>query len=434
MACSGKISGICAETREVQKSMSNMDTPLARPIMIGKRHCDNRFVINAMECCDADGSGNISQSAFDRYRNFCEGGASLIIFESFTVQYDSVARKHQLGITEQNVEMLKKTIAALKAINSKPLLVIQLNHAGEISDNAFSRRITVKQRYGFEGELVDAQYIDNVIEDFVKASKILYDIGADGVDLKFCHGYLASQILRPYNDRDWKYGGSWENRRSFAFTMMEKVRKAIPDENFLVGSKISMWEGFPGGMGCAGPDTPVMDLTESIDLCRGLSERGANFLIQSNGSTKTTKSMHMPASYKPDDAYLQFTLTKVVRDNVLPETVVVGSAYSALNSGNNILRGVAPENKSLFAFGNNNIEHGFTDMVAIGRQALADPYLPIKYLEGREDEIKWCIACNKCLELLHRQQAVGCIVQDKKFAEILKEARLNSTVKLPQIP
>lgn len=414
--------------------MPNKNTPLAQPIMIGERQCDNRFVINAMECCDADEHGNISESAFKRYRDFCEGGASLIIFESFTVQFDSVARKHQLGVTEQNITMLQKTIADLKAVNSKPLLIFQLNHAGEIADNKFSKRICVKQRYGFEGELVDEEYIDQVMGNFIQASKILYDIGADGVDLKFCHGYLASQILRPYNDRVWKYGGLWENRRRFAFDMVERVRKEVPDKKFLVGSKLSMWEGFPGGMGCAGPDTPVIDLTEAIDLCKGVSERGADFLIQSNGSTKTTQSMHMPTRSKPDDAYLQFSFTKVMKDNVLPHTVVIGSAYSALNKGNNILRGVAPEGKTLFAFGNNNISHGYADMIAIGRQSLADPFLPKKYLEGCEEDIKWCVACNGCWELLRRQQAVGCIVHNKKYAEILKRARLEATEKLPDIP
>ena len=80
--------------------MSGRDSILAKPIKIGQREAANRFVINAMECCDADSQGSISEDAYNRYRQFVEGGASVILFESFTIQYDSVARKHQLGIGE----------------------------------------------------------------------------------------------------------------------------------------------------------------------------------------------------------------------------------------------------------------------------------------------------------------------------------------------
>lgn len=56
-----------------------------------------------------------------------------------------------------------------------------------------------------------------------------------------------SQIIRPFNDRDWKYGGSWERRAQWAYDLQERIAKAVNDMNFLIGSKMSMWEGHPGG-------------------------------------------------------------------------------------------------------------------------------------------------------------------------------------------
>lgn len=44
--------------------------------------------------------------------------------------------------------------------------------------------------------LIDADYIEQTIASYVEASHFLAQIGVDGVDLKFCHGYLGSQLLR----------------------------------------------------------------------------------------------------------------------------------------------------------------------------------------------------------------------------------------------
>jgi 2,4-dienoyl-CoA reductase-like NADH-dependent reductase (Old Yellow Enzyme family) len=70
-----------------------------------------------------------------------------------------------------------------------------------------------------------------------------------------------------------------------------------------------------------------------------------------------------------------------------------------------------------------NINDGYVDMVAIGRQSLADSELPIKLKEGREDEIRWCNVCDNCVELLIRQMPVACATYEKEYAKALSEAR-----------
>ena len=67
--------------------------------------------------------------------------------------------------------------------------------------------------------------IEQVIKDYVLGSKYAYEVGADGVDLKLCHGYLGSQILRPFNKDNWKYGGSWENRRPVSYTHLDVYKR-----------------------------------------------------------------------------------------------------------------------------------------------------------------------------------------------------------------
>ncbi|HVO19994.1 MAG TPA: hypothetical protein VMU15_12100 [Anaeromyxobacter sp.] len=401
----------------------NRADPIFQPIRIGPRTAQNRFVINAMECCDSDEEGNPSEKTYRRYRNLFEGGAGLIDLEAITVQYESRSRERQLSVMPRNQKALERFVRELRKVNDKPLFVWQLTHSGELSHPGFSRRVCVKPLPGFGGDLIDEEYVDRTIEQFVLSAKIAHDCGADGIDFKNCHGYLDSQLLRPYNDRKWKYGGSWANRTRFTFTVYERIAKEIDDPRFLVGSKVSIWEGFPGGQGSAGPRSPVMDLSESLDLVKGMEARGAKFILVSAGSPSITLALSQPDKKVPDDCYLHFTFQRLVRQALRPETVVIGSAYSVLNNGNNELQGLAPEEKTFYHWANKNIREGVTDMVAIGRQSLADGQLPRKFIEGREAEIEWCTACDNCIEFLIRQQSVGCATHIREYTEALQAIR-----------
>ncbi|TSA48140.1 MAG: FAD-binding protein, partial [Deltaproteobacteria bacterium] len=69
---------------------------------------------------------------------------------------------------------------------------------------------------------------------------------------------------------------------------------------------------------------------------------------------------------------------------------------------------------------------GRADMVAIGRPLLADPDLPKKAAEGREEEIRPCIACNEgCYKRILQQQDVRCSVNPtlgKEAESVLRKA------------
>ena len=255
----------------------------------------------------------------------------------------------------------------------------------------------------------------------MKAAHFLACSGADGVDLKFCHGYLPSQILRPYNDRRWKYGGSFENRARFAYELCEKVRRAIPDEKFLIGAKVSMYDEMPGGQGHAGPYSPIIDPAESVALCKELEDRGANFFIETLGNAGCGWSLMCPDRYSAGNVFQHMTMAKLLRRNLRPETTVICGGLSVLRDGkNNGLSGLDPEKNSLFYWGNTCIEAGDFDMIALGRQSLADPFLPQKYIDKKTDEIRWCLCCNRCGELEAAQECCGCAVYNKPYVERYK--------------
>jgi 2,4-dienoyl-CoA reductase-like NADH-dependent reductase (Old Yellow Enzyme family) len=406
-----------------EQSKMNESMPLLTSITMGNRTVANRIAINAMECCDADTDGNPTDTAFRRYERLFRGNAGVIIVEALSVVDENRGRLHQLTALPQNQKALAKLVATVKAVNPRPVMLWQLTHSGELSSPEFSERVCVKPFPGYEGRLLAEEEVDEVLGKFVLAAKIAHDCGADGVDVKLCHGYLGSQLLRPFNDRKWKYGGSWANRTRFAYEIYERIAKEINDPGFIVGSKISAWEGLPGGMGTASPDSPIIDLTEVLDLVKGLEARGAKYIVQSAGNPSLTLALTQPDKKIPDYSYLHFWFQKEIKRALRPETVLIGSAYSLFRDGKNSFRGVKREESSLVYWGNKNIREGICDMVALGRQSLADPLLPSKLEQGKAGEVKWCTGCDNCVEFLIRQRPVGCSTWEREYTLELKEIR-----------
>ena len=191
------------------------------------------------------------------------------------------------------------------------------------------------------------------------AAKMAHDCGADGVDFKLCHGYLGSQLLRPFNDRKWKYGGSWGNRTRFAYEFYERVAKEIKDPGFIVGSKISIWEGLPGRHGLGGPRTRrSWTSRRSLDLVQGPGGARGQVHHRVGGNPSLTLALTQPDKNDPGLRYLHFWFQKQLRKALKPETVVIGSAYSMFRDGKNPFRGVKREESSFTYWANKNIRDG----------------------------------------------------------------------------
>ena len=400
---------------------------LLTPVEIGGRTVPNRLAAGSMECNDSDEEGNPSEATYARYEKMFEGGSGVVCLEAITCQRESVSSLHQLSLLPQNAKPLEKFVGHLKSINKDNVFIFQLTHSGEVGHPALSRpvRVTKEPLYGFEyAELIGEDEVNTIMDQLVEGAKIAQAAGADGVDIKLCTGYLGSQVLRPFNKENWKYGGPWENRRQFAFDLAERIVKAVNDPGFLVGSKVTMYEGFPGGQGSAGPDTALMDLTESIDLVKGLEERGASYIIEALGAPRHTEDYGKTDRSKPYIGYLHFYFQKLLRDVLKPETKVIGTCYSLYRDGSHkAFPAVKPENNTLAFWGNKNIGDGIVDIVSLGRQSLADPYVPVKMAEGREAEIKWCNGCDNCTVFLRSQEGGGCAVYDKALAQKLVEIK-----------
>ena len=397
------------------------------PLQIGGLTTKNRFAVLPMECADAAEGGHLSQDMQMRYDRYAEGGAGLVFLEAVTLQHETRSRDRQLLLDvykKESREEWERFVASFKAKHPNTLLIFQYHHAGETAGKEFSRRVTVKPLTPFGGELIDAWYIDDYIHRQVETAKFLYRIGVDGIDLKFCHGYLGSQLLRPYNDRDWKYGGSWENRSRFAFETCERIRRAVPDPKFLIGARVSMYEEMPGGQGHAGADSFCYDLSESIALLQGLEARGCSYFGETIGNASVYWENMAPSPSCSTNVYQHLTMAKTMKEVVQPQTVIIGAGMSVLGDGtHNQLRGVQPERTSLLHVAEDALQNGVMDMVGLGRQALANPYLPCKVQSEQASDVQWCLTCNLCSELEMRGKPIGCAVYNTYFADLLKECR-----------
>lgn len=394
---------------------------LFTPIQIGPKTAANRLVNQPMESNDADEFGNPTDLTFDRYRKLAEGGAGVIIVESLTISNRSRARRNQLEITERNAGALARLVAAIREINDQTLIIFQINHSGNVSNGSFSEVVSYYPTGNPDIRILSDADVEEIKGWFVQAAVIARQAGADGIDFKHCHGYFCSQLLRPANTGQGRFGGSFENRTRFFSETADEIKKSVDDDSFILGARISMYEGIIGGFGSSGPDEVAEDMTEPLAFARLIEDSGFHFINVSSGIPVFTGEMTRPTLHYPLGVYRHFTwATAVKKMTTIP---LIGSGYSYLRDGQNSLPGDDPAKKNLLYWAAKNIETCQIDLVGVGRQSLADPHFVRKVVAGDLDNINYCTACGGCSTLLKSQARVGCAVYNPFYKEELRRVR-----------
>ncbi len=394
---------------------------LSSPIRIGSRVAPNRIVNQPMECNDGDASGNPTELTFRRYRSLAEGGAGIIFVESLTLSYESRARKNQLKIGEDTATRLEKLVKEMRQRNSESLILIQINHSGQLSQEAFSKVVSPYPTGDPSIHVLTEREIDDIGTQFAKAALISKQVGADGIDFKQCHGYLGGEIMRPANTREDQYGETFENRTRFFRETTEKTKKAVGDDSFLTGVRYSFYEGIPGGFGTTGPREVIEDFSEPLAFAKMVEEMGMDYINVSAGIPPITPEIVRPSKDFPEGVYRHFGWTKAVKN--LLEIPVIGSGYSYLRDGKNNLKEPDPPKKSFTYWAEKNLKDGLVDLVGIGRQSYADPLFVKKILSGEIHSIDFCTACGGCSILLRSQRQVGCTVYDDYYRKVLRRVK-----------
>ena len=392
---------------------------ISAPIPVGKKTAPNRIVFQPMECNDADSSGDPSDLTIQRYRRFAEGGAGIIFSESFTLTTESRARKSQMSITEQNSEGLARLIKEMREVNQDSLILFQLNQSGRLSEAAFSKVISVYPTGEADIHVLTEEEIEEIGSNFVKAAVIAKQVGADGIDFKHCHGYVCTEMIQPANTRNDRYGGSFENRTRFFKETVRKMKAALNDDSFLLGVRFNFYDGVTGGFGTAGPDEVVEDFSEPLAFAKMMEDMGMHYINVSAGIAGS--EITQPSKKYPEGVYRLFGWAQAVKKAVtIP---VIGSGYTYLRDGKNKLPEPNQEKRSFLYWAEKNIKDGNVDMVGVGRQSLADPLFAKKILAGESQAVNYCTICDRCLELMFAQKAVGCAVHDKYYRELYRSLK-----------
>ena len=331
--------------------------------IIGNRVIQNRWVAQPMEGNSSGPGGSVSELTIDQYKKLAAGGWGVIIVEAVSVTSGSLARKNALVMNYRNLDGFKKLVDHIKAINPDVTLLFQITHSGSISNLVFSEQVSISPLS--EGRLLSSDEIEQIKDDFITCSLLAEEAGADGIDYKCCHGYLGAEMLRPANVRTDKWGGSWENRTRFLREGIEEIIARRKTSNFILGSRISVYEGLKG---CCG--TRPVQKAELMYL---------NHLRY----TKEIKNVLKDSSMK-----------------------VIGSAYSILR-------------ERAFSVADEMLEKRYTDFIGWGRQTLADPLTPRKLQNG--EKVNFCMACSGCSKMMLKQINVGCIIFNEYYKKYWKE-------------
>jgi len=409
---------VTCQSRTTEERLSEIG--LNSTIWIGDRKAPNRVVHQPVECNDSF-SGFPTELTLNRYQRLAEARAGITIVETTAVVSSSISRLHQLIADEQHREGIEKLSSEFKKINQDTILCYQLTHSGQVSDPRFSevvRLYDVEDSRTAVGRKLETSEIRRIREAFIKGAEIVHNSGADMVDIKLCHGFFGSQMLRPANTRNDEYGGSLDNRMRFAKEVIKGIKERISDPNFKVMTRFSIYEGtttvdgepvpIMGGVGTKGPESTEFSLDEPHEMLKMLVDYGVDILNITGGVSIPPKA---PKEFRVDNpqsysTYHHLDFARGVKELKLGIPVIC-SGFSVFG-------------EDISKVGRNSILHGYTDMVGIGRQALADPDIK-RILTGNA---KYCTRCRGCNELLAAQMPTGCTHHDPVYAAIRESTRL----------
>jgi anthraniloyl-CoA monooxygenase len=117
--------------------------------------------------------------------------------------------------------------------------------------------------------------MDQVVGDFLRATRMADAVGFDLLELHLAHGYLLASFISPLtNRRSDEYGGSLANRVRFPLEIVTRVRAEWPQAKPL-SVRISAVDWAPGGM----------EAGDAVEVARMAVAAGADIVDVSAGQT-----------------------------------------------------------------------------------------------------------------------------------------------------
>ena len=341
---------------------------LFEPVKIGPVTAPNRFY----QTPHATGMGYTKPESSAALRGIkAEGGWGVVCTEYCSIHPSS--DDSPFGFLtlwdEDDVKGLAQIANAIHAHGS--LAAVELWHGGSHSSNRQTREplLAPSARPGKYNPSATARAMDkDDIREFrgwqrqaaVRAKRAGFDI----VYVYAGHDYLPFQFLSPRsNTRNDEYGGSLANRVRLIREMLEDTKDAVGN-TCAVALRLAVDE-LHGARGI----TSEGEGREAVAMLAEIPDLWDVNVAGSLGNDSKS-SRFSPEGFQ--ESYVSF-----VKGLTTKPVVSVG-------------RFTSPDTMV------SQIKRGIQDFIGAARPSIADPFLPRKIDEGREDEIRECIGCNIC--------------------------------------
>lgn len=200
----------------------------------------NRFMLAPLTNQQSRADGTLSDDEINWLELRAKGGFGLVMTAAAHVQQQGQGFPGQLGIwSDDHLPGLTELANKLRANGT--LSAVQLHHAGMRSPGDV---IGVAP----QGPFADAETgtralstaeVEQLRDDFIAAAVRAEQAGFDGVEIHGAHGYILAQFLDAQNNqREDRYGGSFENRKRLILEVIDGVRAAT-GADFQVGLRLS---------------------------------------------------------------------------------------------------------------------------------------------------------------------------------------------------
>ena len=348
---------------------------LFSPIKIKSLELTNRVVMPPMGTNLGNEDGTVSEANLAYIKRRARGGAGLIITEISSIHPNGSGIANELGAYDDRfIPGLKKIADAVHAAGSK--VALQLHHAGRESLFLLQQGKAVAPSpipsliFRIPPREMTRDEIQETIAAFGAAARRGIAAGFDAIEVHGAHGYLLTQFLSSLsNKREDEYGGSLINRSRFIIEVLQEVRKAV-GPNFPISLRLSVEECIKDGY----------TFEDIRPILPNLVKAGADMLHASLGTHGSPGGVTSAPPEYP--AGFNVWRAKKLKEAVGLPVIAVGR-FSDPSLANDV------------------IARGEADLVAFGRQFLADPDFLIKAREGRTEDIRKCLACNQgCIERL----------------------------------
>ena len=355
-------------------------SPLFEPFAIDGLALPNRFIVPGMQrgWCD---HGVPSPRLAEYYRRRIKGGVSLIITEACAIDHPASTQGPSFGrLVDRALSAWAECVRAVHDAHGK--LFVQLWHEGAVrkegGDGPYAHVRTLSPSGLLQGGRQNGcaatpKDLEEIKEAFVRGALAARSIGADGVEIHACHGYLLDQFLWADTNRrtDGLGGDSIAARARFPAEVVAAVRGAV-GPGFPISFRMSQWKEIDFKARVVQTPQELQILVDAI-VSAGVSMFHVStrrfFEPEWSGSPLGFAGWTKRLGGVPVIA-----VGSVGLDRDVMESFGGQEAQSRIEGGlRELVRRVR--------------DHEF-DLIAIGRSSIADPDFVLKVRQGRLGEIR----------------------------------------------